>query len=311
MVAVLLIKVKKSSMTMVGVVGCALVAGLAVMEVVQQSVRTEPILISTHYLPPYTHITPADIRTVTVPINTGIQGIVSTPQAVVGKYLTYPVPSGYPVTSMDMSTANSYSSFLTEYSLKTNTPGIMVELKMSMDNEQIINPGEVMGLLVSQQNNPIPKQIDVTVLTVLRNGTAPLGLEVFVPNSEYNDIIPALLSGNYQVAIIPQNGAYPSANSISAFPDIQQPSTPDQIVSQASTPIGTVTVTNGQPTTPTSVQQSGQVTTAPSGQTVTTGQSTMTYGKTTTKTLGPTTKTAITITNPPNTTVTTIGKGSK
>jgi len=211
---------KKSTVAFGLMVVAAVGAGLLTVMILTRISRTETVVVSQHYIPPYTRINTTDIKTVTIPRDSGIEGLSTDPNQVVGKYLTFPVPSGYPITSGDLSTSSSFSAFLTQYILKTGQTGIEMEIPIQDAIENLVNPGENIALIIPNRTGSGFQTIQpVHILNVLRASKGgSVGLMVFVSTQNYNDIVGAILNNNVKIALIPQNGTFVAPSSVTALP---------------------------------------------------------------------------------------------
>jgi len=211
---------KKSTIAFGLMVASAVGAGILTVMILTRISRTETVVVSQHYIPPYTRINTADIKTVTIPRDSGIQGLSTDPSQVIGKYLTFPVPSGYPITSGDLSTSSSFSAFLTQYILKTGQTGIEMEIPIQDAIENLVNPGENIALIIPNRTGSGFQTIQpVHILNVLRASKGgSVGLMVFVSTQNYNDIVGAILNNNVKIALIPQNGTFVAPSSVTALP---------------------------------------------------------------------------------------------
>ena len=214
-----MVPVKKSSLSVALSAASAVAAGLFATVLLIRVSHTETIIVTQHYLAPYQAITAQDIRTVSVPADSGIAGLATSPGEVVGRFLTFPVPSGYPITAGDLSTTHSFSSFLTRYVKRHGVMGELVGMQATTTVEQLIVPGESVALLIQNRSgqggfrtlSPVP------VLDVLHGANGATTLLFFVTVQDAQTVISAILQNNVQVALIPQFGAYASASSLSGL----------------------------------------------------------------------------------------------
>lgn len=214
----------KTSRLMFGVsVALALGAGVIATTILLKASRTETVVVSTHNLQPYTQIGPSDVKVVTVPKNSGIQGLATSEGDVIGHYLSFAVPNGYPITTGDLNSSSSFSSFLTQYVEKTGKPGMLLSIPVQSPLSQVVNAGESIALIVpNQTGNRISFQTiePVPVLSVLQpaKGGSATALLVFVTEQDYNVLAPAILNNNVQIGLIPQNGSFSAPQSIQLAP---------------------------------------------------------------------------------------------
>ncbi|MCI0184976.1 hypothetical protein MM817_03273 [Acidibacillus sp. S0AB] len=168
--------------------------------------------MTSKYLAPYETVTAQDVHTVTVPDSMGISGLATNMNQVVGTYLTFPIPKGYPVTAGDTSTSNSYSQFLTEYTDKTHQQGVMVSLSSNSPEAGLVTPGTKIALVVPSQHGSGGFQTigPIEVLGVIR-GNSPT-LLLFVPTSQYETIMSGVVANNVSVEMIPQTGTFTLAS---------------------------------------------------------------------------------------------------
>ncbi|MCF8563996.1 SAF domain-containing protein [Alicyclobacillus tolerans] len=194
-------------------------AGLLATTVFLQASQTQTVVMSTHNLQPYTQIGPSDIKLVTVPKSSGIKGLATSEADVIGRYLSFAVPSGYPITKGDLNASSSYSAFLTQYVEKTGKPGMLLSIPVQSALSQVVNAGEDIALIVPSQVGgqtsfqtiePVPV---LSVLQPAKGGTAT-ALLVFVTEQNYNVLAPAILNNNVQIGLIPQNGSFSAPESI-------------------------------------------------------------------------------------------------
>jgi len=194
-------------------------AGLLATTVFLKASQTETVVMSTHNLQPYTQIGPSDIKLVTVPKSLGIKGLATNEGDVIGRYLSFAVPNGYPITKGDLNASSSYSAFLTQYVEKTGKPGMLLSIPVQSPLSQVVNAGENVALIVPNQVGsqtsfqtlePVPI---LSVLQPAKGGTAT-ALLVFVTEQDYNVLAPAILNNNVQIGLIPQNGTFTAPQSI-------------------------------------------------------------------------------------------------
>lgn len=204
-------------------VGAALAAGVLTTGLLAAARHTQTMVVSTRYLPPWQPITAQDIRMVTVPVDNGLAQLATAPQQVIGKYLEFPVPAGYPVTAADVSETTSYSAFLTQYEHEFGVRGYIVAMAASSPLANLVNTGEVIGLQVGGGNgasavstfyHPIP------VVGVLRGSNGQVQtLLLFLTRTLYPVLSPDLAGGNSaQIVLIPQRHTYPApyGNAVAA-----------------------------------------------------------------------------------------------
>ncbi|KPV42568.1 SAF domain-containing protein [Alicyclobacillus ferrooxydans] len=214
----------KTSRVMFGLsVALALGAGILATTILLKASRTETVVVSTHNLQPYTQIGPSDVKVVTVPKNSGIQGLATSEGDVIGHYLSFAVPNGYPITKGDLNSSSSFSSFLTQYVEKTGKPGMLLSIPVQSPLSQVVNAGESIALIVPNQtgNSTSFQTIEpVPVLNVLQpaKGGSATALLVFVTEQDYNVLAPAILNNNVQIGLIPQNGSFTAPQSIQLPP---------------------------------------------------------------------------------------------
>ena len=212
---------RKSTLSFAIGVVCAVAAGLIGSMVLLRAANTETVVIATHTLYPYTQIGPADVTTVTVPKTAGIAGLATSEGAVVGKYLSFAVPQGDPVTAADLNpSGGSFSTFLTQYTERTGQTGMLMALPVQTPLASVVNPGEAIALLVPSHggtSQTITTIEPVPVLNVLEpaKGGTPTALLLFVTEKDYRVLAPAILNNNVQVGLIPQNGTFTAPESIS------------------------------------------------------------------------------------------------
>ncbi|MCI0184990.1 hypothetical protein MM817_03290 [Acidibacillus sp. S0AB] len=167
--------------------------------------------MTSKYLAPYETVTAQDVHTVTVPDSMGISGLATNMNQVVGTYLTFPIPKGYPVTAGDTSTSNSYSQFLTEYTDKTHQQGVMVSLSSNSPEAGLVTPGTKIALVVPAPSGGGFQTIGpIEVLGMIR-GNSPT-LLLFVPTSQYETIMNGVVANNVSVEMIPQTGTFTLAS---------------------------------------------------------------------------------------------------
>ncbi|MHB1702139.1 MAG: SAF domain-containing protein [Acidobacteriaceae bacterium] len=209
---------KKSSLSVALSALAAVAAGLFATVLLIRVSHTETIVVTQHYLAPYQSITAQDIKMVSVPADSGIVGLATSQSEVIGHFLTFPVPSGYPITAGDLSTTHSFSSFLTRYVKRHGVTGELVGMQATTIVEQLIVPGESVALLIQNRSGQGGFQTlsPVPVLDVLR-GANGATLLFFVTPQDAQTVISAILQNNVQVALIPQFGAYASASSLSGL----------------------------------------------------------------------------------------------
>lgn len=195
--------------------GAALAAGVLTTGVLTAASHTQTMVVSTQYLAPWQPITAADVRVVTVPQDNGLGRLATQPQQVIGKYLEFPVPSGYPITAADVSETTSYSSFLTQYEHQFGVSGYIVAMAPTSPLANLINTGEQIGLQIGGGNGPSgPPTLyqPIPVVGVLRgtNGQVQT-LLLFLSQTLYPVLSPDLSAGggSAQIVLIPQTGTYP------------------------------------------------------------------------------------------------------
>ena len=234
---------KKSSFSVALSAASAVAAGLFATVLLIRVSHTETIVVTQHYLAPYQSITAQDIKMVSVPADSGIVGLATSQNEVIGHFLTFPVPSGYPITAGDLSTTHSFSSFLTRYVKRHGVTGELVGMQATTTVEQLIVPGESVALLIQNRSGQGGFQTlsPVPVLDVLRGASGPTTLLFFVTPQDAQTVISAILQNNVQVALIPQVGAYANASSLSglqapsasSISGSRKPSTPSSTLRRA------------------------------------------------------------------------------
>ncbi|KUO97275.1 SAF domain-containing protein [Ferroacidibacillus organovorans] len=211
---------RKSTLSFVLGLVCAVCAGVIGSVVLLRAANTETVVVATKPLYPYTRIAAADVTTVTVPKTAGITGMATKPDAVVGKYLSFAVPKGDPVTAADLNpSGGSFSTFLTQYTERTGQTGMLLALPVQTPLASVVNPGESIALLVTTQtaSGPLLTTIEpVPVLNVLEpaSGGAPTALLLFVTEQDYRVLAPAILNNSVQIGLIPQNGSFTAPETI-------------------------------------------------------------------------------------------------
>ncbi|KPV45643.1 SAF domain-containing protein [Alicyclobacillus ferrooxydans] len=236
----------KTSRLMFGVsVALALGAGGIATTVLLKASQTETVVVSTHNLQPYKQIGPSDVKVVTVPKSSGIQGPATNEGDVIGHYLSFAVPNGYPITKGDLNASSSFSSFLTQYVEKTGKPGMLLSIPVQSPLSQVVNAGESIALIVPNQTGSSPsfQTIEpVPVLNVLQpaKGGSATALLVFVTEQDYSVLAPAILNNNVQIGLIPQNGSFTAPQAI------QLPTMPMQSGDAANSSPVTLTRTQGK-----------------------------------------------------------------
>lgn len=212
---------KKSTWSFALSLVCAVLAGVIGSVVLLRAANTETVVVATKTLYPYTPISTTDVRMVTVPRTAAISGLVTSLPEVVGKYLSFAVPNGDPLTSADVNpTAGSFSTFLTQYTERTGQTGMLLALPVQTPLESVVNPGERIALLVTSQtaDGPVLTTLEpVPVLNVLEpaNGASPTALLLLVSEQNYRVLAPAIVSNNVQIGLIPQNGSFTAPGSLS------------------------------------------------------------------------------------------------
>jgi len=207
----------------------AIGAGAIAATVLVKVSRVETVVVSTHSLQPFTQIQPSDVKMVTVPSSSGISGLATNESDVVGHYLSFAVPNGYPITTQDLNASTSFSSFLTQYVEKSGKTGMLLALPVQSTLSQVVNAGESIALIVPHQDGQSGTTFQtiepVLVLNVLQpaKGGVPTALLVFVTQQDYNVLAPAILNNNVQVGLIPQNGSFtaPQAIQLSGSTSVQ------------------------------------------------------------------------------------------
>ncbi|MHB1681234.1 MAG: SAF domain-containing protein [Bacilli bacterium] len=196
----------------------AVAAGLLTTVILTAMSHTETIVVTTQYVPPYTPITAQEVKTVTVPDSIGMANLATQLHQVVGNYVTFPIPKGYPITAADMSVSTTYAQFLTAYVNKTHTPGMLVSLVSSSPLATMVQPGDKIALVVPGGGGSGFQTIaPITVLGVVKNGNGAPTLLLFVQQSDYQSVMQGILAGNADVELIPQNGAFRTANAATAI----------------------------------------------------------------------------------------------
>lgn len=212
---------RKSTMSFVLGLVCAVCAGVIGSVVLLRAANTETVVVATKPMYPYTRIAAADVTTVTVPKTAGISGMATSTRAVVGKYLSFAVPKGDPVTVADLNpSGGSFSTFLTQYTERTGQTGMLMALPVQTPLASVVNPGESIALLVTSQtaSGPLLTTIEpVPVLNVLEpaKGGAPTALLLFVTEQDYRVLAPAILNNSVQIGLIPQNGTFTAPGTLS------------------------------------------------------------------------------------------------
>lgn len=211
---------KKSTLTFICAIAAAMGAGVLATGILRAAVQTQTIVVTTRDLSPFTQIEPTDVEQVTIPKTTSITGLAVSPSQVVGHYLSFAVPKGYPVTSGDLNRASSFSTFLTQYVKKTGHTGMLMALPVQSPLASVVQAGESIALLLpSQQNGAVAgvQTIEpVPVLNVMQpaKGGAPTDLLLFVSQQDYNLLAPAILTNSVQVGLIPQDGSFVAPNAV-------------------------------------------------------------------------------------------------
>lgn len=224
---------KRSTAGLVLSLVAAVGAGTLTTVVLVDATHTETITVSTHYLPPYTRIEPGDVKTIRVPIDIGMHGTVSMASEVVGKYLSFAVPAGYPITSASLNASDSYSNFLTKFSEQTGQPGVEMQLPVSSAIESLVQPGDSIALIVQMTDTSGSRGYQtiqpVKVLNVLQpaKGGSATALLIYVTEQNYQVLSQALLNNQVQVALVPQNGSFvtPASSGIN-LQSVPSPGTP-------------------------------------------------------------------------------------
>jgi len=240
--------VKKSTGAFGVGIGAAVAAGLLTTALLQRISHTETIVVATQNLPPYTAITATDVATVTIPTDSGIAGLTANPAMVLGKYLTFPVPKGYPITAESLSASYSYSAFLTQYVEKTGRPGMELAVPVQSATEALVEPGESIALLIANRSNTGAVSVQTIEPVLVLNKLVPASsrgatsLLIFVPEQDYNTVAEAVLANNFTVGLIPQNGSFvaPSSTSLPAL-------TPPPTMSSSSTSVAIQSGTASNP----------------------------------------------------------------
>ncbi|WDL96747.1 SAF domain-containing protein [Alicyclobacillus sp. ALC3] len=98
---------RKSTLSFGVGVACAVLAGVIGAFALHRALNTETVVVATHTLYPYTRIHKTDVATVTVPKTSGIAGLSTNEATVVGRYLSYSVPKGDPVTAGDLNASGA------------------------------------------------------------------------------------------------------------------------------------------------------------------------------------------------------------
>ncbi len=212
---------RKSTLSFVLGLVCAVLAGVIGSVVLLRAAHTETVVVATKPLYPYTRIASTDVTTVTLPKTAGITGMATNLDAVVGKYLSFAVPTGDPVTMADLNpSGGSFSTFLTQYTERTGQTGMLLALPVQTPLASVVNPGESIALLVTTQTatGPMLTTIEsVPVLNVLESaqGGAPTALLLFVTEQDYRVLAPAIVNNSVQIGLIPQNGTFTAPGTIS------------------------------------------------------------------------------------------------
>lgn len=215
---------KKSTISFAFGLVCAVLAGVIGSVVLLRAANTQTVVVATKPLYPYTRIAPSDVTTVTLPKTAGITGMATHLDAVVGKYLSFAVPKGDPVTDADLNpSGGSFSTFLTQYTERTGQTGMLMALPVQTPLASVVNPGESIALLVTTQtaSGPMLTTIEpVPVLSVLEpaKGGTPTALLLFVTEANYRVLAPAILNNSVQIGLIPQNGTFAAPETISLSP---------------------------------------------------------------------------------------------
>lgn len=227
------------------------VAGLLTTALLERISHTETIVVATRNLPPYTAIEASDVTTVTIPSDAGIAGLMTYPEAVLGKYLLFPVPKGYPITAESLSASYSYSAFLTQYVEKTGQPGMELAVPVQSATEALVEPGESIALLLSSRSDTGTTSVQTIEPVLVLNKLVPAAssgatsLLLFIPEQDYNTVADAVLANAFTVGLIPQNGSFvaPSSTLLPAIPP------PSEVTSSTSVPITNKTDSTSASTT--------------------------------------------------------------
>lgn len=226
----------------------ALAAGLLTTALLTRLSHTQTMVVATQNLPPYTTIEPSDVKTVTVPTDPGIVGLAANPSAVIGKYLMYPVPKGFPVTAGSVSDAYSFSAFLTQYVKKTGVPGMELAVPVTSATESLVEPGEAIALIMDNRSDTGTMSVQTIAPVLVLNrlvpasGNSASSLLLFIPEQDYNTVAQAVLANSFTVGLIPQNGAFVAPGS-AMVPTISQ-ATPPSASSSVSVPLTQVSDTH-------------------------------------------------------------------
>ena len=194
--------VKPSSLTFgLGIAG-AIGAGLLATFLLTQASQTESIVVAAQNLSPYTSITATDLQTIQVPKSLALANVVTNPSEILGRYLLYRVPQGYPMEVTAFQTASSFSDFLTQYVEMTGQQGVEIALPATGAVAQMIQPGQTVGFASGNFSTTIKI---LSVLPATKSASAQL--MIFAPLSQETALLKAAQgSGNsYTLFIVPQN----------------------------------------------------------------------------------------------------------
>lgn len=219
---------KRSTAMFILSVLTAVGAGVIATSVLVKASQTETVVVATHDLQPYTQIQPSDVKTITFPKNSGMTGLATSTSAVVGHYLSFPVPKGNPITDGSLNSAKSFSAFLTNYVEKSGKPGMLLALPVQSTLSHVVNSGENIALIVrnqsgSEQNFQTIEPVPVLSVLQATNSSTPAALLVFVTEQDYNVLAPAILNNNVEVGLIPQNNSFTAPQAIQLAPVPLQP----------------------------------------------------------------------------------------
>jgi len=196
----------KSGVFFAGGTVAAILAGLIVGVGVYTAERPTQMVVSTRDIGAYTPIAPNDVKVVSVSGSLPLPDVAHSLAQVIGKYVGYAIPAGYPVEASSLTYAPSFSGFLTQYTQKHNTTGALVALASTSPLDSVVHAGDEIGLIVPQQGGHYITYAPLKVLGTL-GGSNPT-LMIYVPSSEYGEILPAVEDSSAQVEIIPQDNTF-------------------------------------------------------------------------------------------------------
>lgn len=221
---------------------------------VYQAERTEPVLVASRDIPPYTTITPRDVTVRSIPVSAVQSDAVQSAGTVMGHLTTVGILPNSQIRTAMFSSATSLQALV---NTATNTGNVTFPLPYKAgDMESYISPQSYVDLVTSGPNNTM---IHADHVLVLKNTGYQASLSskspnqnpmliLTLPESVYLTMAQNIGNHNVQILMIPQNGLTPSSGSgqVLGTQTTNASSTPEQAIG-TSNPNSTSPVSNNPP----------------------------------------------------------------